>query len=243
MPLIVPRATATFVDGAGLRFLQRSGVELGALQARDDGALNRLLEQTLPREVEDALQAVRADVEARMATVIAAVPAVDADARGNRAIDPRQDDPRARHAAAEGRPGGQAPRRYAAPAVRADPRRSPSPAASRRNGRSGWCGCSTGSARPCRRSSIGSCRSTSPGRSRPSTGSSRSSFQLAVRQHRPSGGSSRPLAAERRRTERPDEPCVPPRSRAPAFRPPPPRSKPAASGAGCAIWSPPSRAR
>ena len=38
MPLIVPRATATFVDGAGLRFLQKSGVELGALQARDDGA-------------------------------------------------------------------------------------------------------------------------------------------------------------------------------------------------------------
>jgi bacillithiol synthase len=82
MPLIVPRATATFVDGAGLRFLQRSGVELGALQARDDGALNRLLEQTLPREVEDALQAVRADVEARMATVIAAVPAVDATLEG-----------------------------------------------------------------------------------------------------------------------------------------------------------------
>jgi bacillithiol synthase len=82
MPLIVPRATATFVDGAGLRFLQRSGVELGALQARDDGALNRLLEQTLPRDVEDALQAVRADVEARMATVIAAVPAVDATLEG-----------------------------------------------------------------------------------------------------------------------------------------------------------------
>ncbi len=82
MPLIVPRATATFVDGAGLRFLQKSGVELGALQARDDGALNRLLEQTLPRAVEDALQAARADVEARMATVIAAVPAVDATLEG-----------------------------------------------------------------------------------------------------------------------------------------------------------------
>jgi bacillithiol biosynthesis cysteine-adding enzyme BshC len=82
MPLIVPRATATFVDGAGLRFLQRSGVELGALQARDDGALNRLLEQTLPREVEDALQAARADVEARLAAVIAAVPAVDATLEG-----------------------------------------------------------------------------------------------------------------------------------------------------------------
>jgi bacillithiol biosynthesis cysteine-adding enzyme BshC len=82
MPLIVPRATATFVDGAGLRFLQKSGVELGTLQPRDDAALNRLLEQTLPRAVEDALQAARADVEARMATVIAAVPAVDATLEG-----------------------------------------------------------------------------------------------------------------------------------------------------------------
>jgi bacillithiol biosynthesis cysteine-adding enzyme BshC len=82
MPLIVPRATATFVDGASLRFLQKSGVELGALQARDDATLNRLLEQTLPRAVEDALQAARADVEARMATVIAAVPAVDATLEG-----------------------------------------------------------------------------------------------------------------------------------------------------------------
>jgi bacillithiol biosynthesis cysteine-adding enzyme BshC len=82
MPLIVPRATATFADGACLRFLQKSGLELGALQARDDGTLNRLLEQTLPRAVEDALQAARADVEARMATVIAAVPAVDATLEG-----------------------------------------------------------------------------------------------------------------------------------------------------------------
>ncbi|MEO5822604.1 MAG: bacillithiol biosynthesis cysteine-adding enzyme BshC [Vicinamibacteraceae bacterium] len=82
MPLIVPRATATFADGAGLRFLQKSGVELGALQARDDSALNRLLEQTLPREVEDALQAARSEVEARMAMVIAAVPAVDATLEG-----------------------------------------------------------------------------------------------------------------------------------------------------------------
>ena len=56
MPLIVPRATATFVDCAGLRFLRAHDVELDALQARDDGALNRLLEQTLPREVEDALR-------------------------------------------------------------------------------------------------------------------------------------------------------------------------------------------
>ena len=82
MPLIVPRPSATFVDGAAMRFFQRSGLELGALQARDDSALNRLLEQTLPRDVEQALQAARAAVEAQMATVIGAVPAVDATLEG-----------------------------------------------------------------------------------------------------------------------------------------------------------------
>jgi bacillithiol biosynthesis cysteine-adding enzyme BshC len=82
MPLVVPRATATFVDGASLRFLQKSGVEFGTLQPRDDAALNRLLEQTLPQAVEDALHAARADVEARMAAVIGAVPAVDATLEG-----------------------------------------------------------------------------------------------------------------------------------------------------------------
>ena len=82
MPLIVPRATATVVDGAGLRFLQRPGVQLGALQARDDGALNRLLEQSLPAAVEAALVAVKTAIEARMADVVAAVPAVDPTLEG-----------------------------------------------------------------------------------------------------------------------------------------------------------------
>jgi bacillithiol biosynthesis cysteine-adding enzyme BshC len=82
MPLIVPRATATFVDGAAMRFFQRSGVALGALQAQDDSALNKLLEQSLPRDVEQALQAARAAVETQMAAVIGAVPAVDATLEG-----------------------------------------------------------------------------------------------------------------------------------------------------------------
>ncbi len=123
MPLIVPRATATFVDGAGLRFLQKAGVELGALQARDDAALNRLLEQTLPRAVEDALQAARAD--RRGADGRPSSPPSRPSTRRSRAtaeIDARQDDPRARHAAPEGGPGRQATRRHAAPPVRAGPR-------------------------------------------------------------------------------------------------------------------------
>jgi len=82
MPLVVPRATATVADSASLRFLQRSGLELGALQARDDSTLNRLLEQTLPKTIEAALGAARAAIDDTMAVVIGAVPAVDATLEG-----------------------------------------------------------------------------------------------------------------------------------------------------------------
>jgi len=78
----VPRATATVADSASLRFLQRSGLELGALQARDDSTLNRLLEQTLPKTIEAALGAARAAIDDTMAVVIGAVPAVDATLEG-----------------------------------------------------------------------------------------------------------------------------------------------------------------
>ena len=303
MPLIVPRATATFVDGAGLRFLQQSGVELGALQARDDGALNRLLEQTLPREVEDALQAVRADVEGRMAAVIAAVPAVDATLEGTARSTlgkmthelatlhqkvvqaaKRRDDTLRRQferTRALAFPGGE-PQERAIGLV--------------------WLLNRIGPALP--ESWIGSCPSTPPAPSRPSTGCSRcrrrgfaarpvnsqlptANFQGTSNFQRPNGlgsASGRPatalavprpfgswelgvgsalgvgswelgvgswivgswelaprrrrapraLAPGPRRAETRDEPCRPPRSRAPAFRPPPPGARPAASGAGCA---------
>ena len=82
MPLIVPRATVTFADSATLRFLQRSGLELGALQARDDSTLNRLLEQALPKSIETAIGAARAAIDDTMTVVIGAVPAVDATLEG-----------------------------------------------------------------------------------------------------------------------------------------------------------------
>ena len=43
MPLMQPRATATVLDSAGVRFLTRYKVPLAALEAQDEHALNELL--------------------------------------------------------------------------------------------------------------------------------------------------------------------------------------------------------
>lgn len=82
MPLVHPRATATLLDGAALRFLTRYPVELAALQPRDDSALNHLLAQQLPQEVENALADARQAIEERMEAVIASVPSIDPTLEG-----------------------------------------------------------------------------------------------------------------------------------------------------------------
>ena len=55
MPLLYSRASATLLDSASLRFLDRHHVPLEALHVQDESALNRLLESQLPPEVERAL--------------------------------------------------------------------------------------------------------------------------------------------------------------------------------------------
>jgi bacillithiol synthase len=82
MPLVYPRASATLLDSAGVRFLTRHDVPLETLQPRDESALNRLLEQQLPREVEQALDAAQTAVADRMAAVLAVVASVDATLEG-----------------------------------------------------------------------------------------------------------------------------------------------------------------
>src|SRR5205823_14767778 len=51
MPLMYPRATATIFDAAALRFLNKYNVRLEALQARDEAALNALIEAQIPSSV------------------------------------------------------------------------------------------------------------------------------------------------------------------------------------------------
>lgn len=82
MPLIVPRATGTILDSASLRFLSRTGLELRSLQAQDEHVLNRLLEAQLPPGLEQALHDLEHAVDERIATLLAAVPALDPTLEG-----------------------------------------------------------------------------------------------------------------------------------------------------------------
>lgn len=82
MPLIVARATGTLLDSASLRFLSRTGLELRTLQAQDEHVLNRFLEAQLPPGLEQALHDLDHTLEERMATLLAAVPALDPTLEG-----------------------------------------------------------------------------------------------------------------------------------------------------------------
>ncbi len=82
MPLVAPRATATILDAAGVRFLNRYKVPLESLVAQDERALNELLAAQLPPSVERAVQDAEAEIGARMDAIIRAVPAIDPTLEG-----------------------------------------------------------------------------------------------------------------------------------------------------------------
>jgi bacillithiol biosynthesis cysteine-adding enzyme BshC len=82
MPLVHPRATATILDSAGMRFLTRYALPLEDLQAQDEAALNRLLQSQLPAEVEGALRQANEAVRDGMKRVIDAMPSLDATLAG-----------------------------------------------------------------------------------------------------------------------------------------------------------------
>ncbi len=82
MPLMQPRATATVLDSAAVRFLTRYKVPLASLEAQDEHALNDLLRSQLPPAVERSMQEAEAEIAARMGAVIASVPAIDPTLEG-----------------------------------------------------------------------------------------------------------------------------------------------------------------
>jgi len=82
MPLMYQRASATILDSAGVRFLERYGLPLAALQAQNESALNHLLETQLPPDVEHALHEAAAVVDDRLGRLVAAVPAIDPTLEG-----------------------------------------------------------------------------------------------------------------------------------------------------------------
>ncbi len=77
VPLLYPRLTATLVDSAAARFLERSNLPFESLQPQDDAALNALLEQFLPPVIDESIDGAKRELAMRLATLKEAIPAVD----------------------------------------------------------------------------------------------------------------------------------------------------------------------
>jgi bacillithiol synthase len=82
MPIMYPRASATLLDSAALRFLTRYDLPLEALQAQDDSALNALLASQIPASVNASLDGAAADIDGALTRVIEAMPALDPTLEG-----------------------------------------------------------------------------------------------------------------------------------------------------------------
>ena len=82
MPLMYPRGSATILDSAGARFLEKHDLPIEELYARDEAALNRLLAAALPEHVERALKDAEDAMSEKLAAIVAAVPAIDATLEG-----------------------------------------------------------------------------------------------------------------------------------------------------------------
>ena len=82
MPLFYPRASATILDSAALRFLTKYKLPLEALQAQDEAALNELLKTQIPPVVEESFVEAEKTIGAQMARLVAAMPALDPTLEG-----------------------------------------------------------------------------------------------------------------------------------------------------------------
>ena len=82
MPLFYPRATATILDSAALRFLTKYKLPLEALQAQDEAALNELLKTQIPPAVEESFSDAEKALDAQMGRLVAAMPALDPTLEG-----------------------------------------------------------------------------------------------------------------------------------------------------------------
>jgi uncharacterized protein YllA (UPF0747 family) len=82
MPLVYPRTTATIVDSATARFLNKYEMPLADFQPQDEAALNRLLQGQLPAEVDRSLKSAREATQSAMQRVIDAMHALDTTLAG-----------------------------------------------------------------------------------------------------------------------------------------------------------------
>ena len=77
MPIIYPRASATIVDRATLKFLDRYDLDFEGLQPRDDAILNQLLASQIPAELETAMVAADTAMDERLSDIAKAAPLLD----------------------------------------------------------------------------------------------------------------------------------------------------------------------
>ena len=77
MPLIYPRLSATVLDRAAMKFLTRHDLGLERLQARDDAALNGLINAQLPPAVEAAVSAAEQQGAAQLDSIAELVTGID----------------------------------------------------------------------------------------------------------------------------------------------------------------------
>lgn len=77
VPLLYPRANATLLDSAALRFLDRSKLPLESLHEQGETSLNKLLESQLPPTLEPGLDELVREVAARVDALKLIVAEVD----------------------------------------------------------------------------------------------------------------------------------------------------------------------
>jgi bacillithiol biosynthesis cysteine-adding enzyme BshC len=77
VPLLYPRANATILDSAAVRFMERSQIPIEALHLQGETALNQLLESQLPPSLEPALQQLAKEIGSRLEDLKQIVAVVD----------------------------------------------------------------------------------------------------------------------------------------------------------------------
>ena len=77
MPLVAPRLSVTLVDTAVIKFLHRTKLEVELFQPQDESALNRLLRDQLPTNVEQTIQATEKVIRDQITSIATAVAEVD----------------------------------------------------------------------------------------------------------------------------------------------------------------------
>lgn len=82
MPVIYPRASVTIIDSSTVKFLERNNIDFVALQAQDDVALNTLLAEQLPNEINTAVTTISQDISEQLSNIESAMPTIDPTLEG-----------------------------------------------------------------------------------------------------------------------------------------------------------------